>query len=138
MASIIFSRGRNDLSQIGTTTYLFMFFFSFQVVISGEYNYSDPKVQDEVEALTKSLENTSYISNSLYTESWLRTFVDYVSRNNDYLNVTIDNEEEFIQNLKEVSTIWNKLDNLNYMISGVLRSPIRLQRFVPPRLWTDF
>lgn len=74
------------------------------MVISGEYNYSDPKVQDQVEELTKSLENTSYISNSLYTESWLRTFVDYVSRNNDYLNVTIDNEDEFIQNLKEVST----------------------------------
>lgn len=73
------------------------------MVISGEYNYSDPKVQDQVEELTKSLENTSYISNSLYTESWLRTFVDYVSRNNDYLNVTIDNEDEFIQNLKEVS-----------------------------------
>lgn len=76
--------------------------YRIQVVISGEYNYSDPKVQDEVEALTKSLENTSYISNSLYTESWLRTFVDYVSRNNDYLNVTIDNEDDFIQNLKEL------------------------------------
>lgn len=73
------------------------------MVISGEYNYSDPKVQDEVEALTQKLENTSYISNSLYTESWLRTFVDYVSRNNDYLNVTIDDENEFLQNLKEVS-----------------------------------
>ncbi|XP_035436097.2 patched domain-containing protein 3 [Spodoptera frugiperda] len=76
--------------------------YRIQVVISGEYNYSDPKVQDQVEELTKSLENTSYISNSLYTESWLRTFVDYVSRNNDYLNVTIDNEDEFIQNLKEL------------------------------------
>lgn len=74
-----------------------------QVVITGEYNYSDPMVQQEVDKLTKRLENTSYISNSLYTESWLRTFVDYVSRNNDYLNVTIDNEEEFISNLKEVS-----------------------------------
>ena len=72
------------------------------MVISGGYNYSDPKIQDEVETLTKKLENTSYISNSLYTESWLRTFVDYVSRNNDYLNVTIDNEADFIQNLKEV------------------------------------
>lgn len=74
-----------------------------QVVITGNYNYSDPKVQDEVETLTQKLENTSYISNSLYTESWLRTFVNYVSRNNDYLNVTIDNEVDFIKNLKEVS-----------------------------------
>ncbi|XP_063378289.1 patched domain-containing protein 3 isoform X2 [Cydia fagiglandana] len=76
--------------------------YRIQVVISGEYNYSDPKIQDEVEQLTQSLENTSYISNSLYTESWLRTFVNYVSRNNDYLNVTIDNEADFIQNLREL------------------------------------
>ncbi|CAB3255396.1 unnamed protein product [Arctia plantaginis] len=76
--------------------------YRIQVVISGEYNYSDPKVQDEVETLTQKLENTSYISNSLYTESWLRTFVDYVSRNNDYLNVTIDDEDEFLRNLKEL------------------------------------
>lgn len=80
-----------------------------QVVISGEYNYSDPNVQNEVETLTRQLENTSYVSNSLYTESWLRTFVDYVSRNNDYLNITIDTEEDFIQNLKEVGRICCKL-----------------------------
>lgn len=71
-------------------------------MITGNYNFSDPQVQDEVEMLTQKLENTSYISNSLYTESWLRTFVNYVSRNNDYLNVTIDNEVDFIKNLKEV------------------------------------
>ena len=79
------------------------------MVISGNYNYSDPKIQDEVETLTQKLENTSYISNSLYTESWLRTFVNYVDRNNDYLNVTIDSEEDFIANLKEVF-----LDILNF------------------------
>ncbi|XP_072944049.1 patched domain-containing protein 3 isoform X1 [Epargyreus clarus] len=76
--------------------------YRIQVVISGNYNYSDPKIQDEVEILTQKLENTSYISNSLYTESWLRTFINYVSRNNDYLNVTIDNEADFIHNLKEL------------------------------------
>lgn len=78
------------------------------MVISGQYNYSDPMIQDEVEKLTQRLENTSYISNSLYTESWLRTFVDYVSRNNDYLNITIENEADFIQNLKEVSGPGNR------------------------------
>ncbi|XP_023935051.2 patched domain-containing protein 3 isoform X1 [Bicyclus anynana] len=76
--------------------------YRIQVVISGNYNYSDPKIQEEVETLTQRLENTSYISNSLYTESWLRTFVNYVERNNDYLNVSIDTEEDFIHNLKEL------------------------------------
>lgn len=75
------------------------------MVISGLYNYSDPDMQEEVDKLTRRLENTSYISNSLYTESWLRTFVDYVSRNNDYLNISIDNEVDFIHNLKEVSKV---------------------------------
>ncbi|XP_041977331.1 patched domain-containing protein 3 isoform X2 [Aricia agestis] len=76
--------------------------YRIQVVISGNYNYSDPKIQNEVEVLTQRLENTSYISNSLYTESWLRTFITYVDRNNDYLNVSIESEEDFIKNLKEL------------------------------------
>lgn len=83
----------------------------FQVVISGNYNYSDPMIQEEVETLTQRLENTSYISNSLYTESWLRTFVNYVERNNDYLNVSIDTEEDFIHNLKEVRLVRRRKKN---------------------------
>lgn len=42
------------------------------------------------------------MSNQLYTESWLRSFLSFVERNNEFLNVTIDTEEDFIQVLKEV------------------------------------
>ena len=41
----------------------------FQVVVSGQLNYSDPRVQNELEDLLSSLENTTYID-PIYTESW--------------------------------------------------------------------
>jgi hypothetical protein len=83
-----------------------------QVVISGEMNYSDPMIQAQVENLTQTFENTTYISSPLYTESWLRSFVGYIHRNQEYLDVSIDTEDSFIKTLKEVrhnseySSIW--------------------------------
>jgi hypothetical protein len=68
-------------------------------------NYSDLHVQEQVENLTQTFENSPYISSALYTESWLRSFVSYVHRNQDFLNVTIDTEPEFIKNLNEVRFI---------------------------------
>lgn len=59
--------------------------------------------QGQIEELMFSLENTSYITSPLYSESWLRSFVSYVDRNNDYLNLTLDSEQSFIDALKEVS-----------------------------------
>lgn len=65
-------------------------------------NYSDPEVQFQIENITQTFENTSYISNSIYTESWLRSFVQYAERNEDYLNISIKTEEGFLDALKEV------------------------------------
>ncbi|PSN48726.1 hypothetical protein C0J52_08794 [Blattella germanica] len=79
--------------------------YRIQVIITGELNYSDPIVQAQVENLTQTFENTSYISSPLYTESWLRSFVGYIHRNQDYLNVSIETEDEFINTLKEAVNI---------------------------------
>lgn len=76
-----------------------------QVIVAGTYDYSSLAVQDEVEKLTQQLENTSYVSNQLYTESWLRSFLQYAERNQEYLNFTIDKKEDFNRVLKEVSYI---------------------------------
>ncbi|XP_046993292.1 patched domain-containing protein 3 [Schistocerca americana] len=76
--------------------------YRIQVVITGNLNYSDRAVQDEIENLTQTFENTTFISSPLYTESWLRSFVGYIRRNEDYLNVSIDTEEDFINTLKEL------------------------------------
>ena len=91
------------------------FLFRIQVIVQGEYNYADPLIQHQVETLTQTFENTSYISsNPLYTESWLRRFVNYVENNGDYLNISIKTPQDFLKNLKEVSrcvyliVIWHR------------------------------
>ncbi|KAH8413627.1 hypothetical protein KR222_002144 [Zaprionus bogoriensis] len=75
--------------------------YRMQVIIAGALNYSDPWVQDQMENLTRTLEHTSYVTSSLYTESWLRSFLTFMDRNNDYLNATIDDEQSFIEVVKE-------------------------------------
>jgi hypothetical protein len=77
--------------------------YRIQVIITGDLNYSDPITQMQIEDLMQKLENTSYITSPLYSESWLRSFISYVDRNNDYLNLTLDSEQAFIDALKEVS-----------------------------------
>ncbi|XP_020285051.1 patched domain-containing protein 3 isoform X2 [Pseudomyrmex gracilis] len=75
--------------------------YRIQVIVSGEYNYSDPMIQKQMENLTKSLEASEYISAPIYTESWLRSFLIYVEDNQDYLNLTINDEDSFIETLKQ-------------------------------------
>lgn len=79
--------------------------YRMQLILTGDLNYSDPQTQENIEQLTEQLENTSYVTSSLYTESWLRTFLSFVERNNDFLNVTIDNEVDFIAALRDVSAV---------------------------------
>ncbi|XP_055600354.1 patched domain-containing protein 3 [Uranotaenia lowii] len=76
--------------------------YRIQVIVTGDLNYSDPNTQAQIEDLMQSLENTSYITSPLYSESWLRSFISYVDRNNDYLNLTLDSEQAFIDALKEI------------------------------------
>lgn len=97
---------------------LFTFIFNqdnfCQVVIAGDYNYSDPVTQAQIENFTQVLENTSYVSNTLYTESWLRSFIQYYDRNKDYLNVSIDTEVEFIAALKKVKKTYFKKYSISF------------------------
>lgn len=96
--------------------------YRIQVLITGDHNYSDPKTQYDIEQVTERLENTSYVTSSLYSESWLRTFLSFVERNNDFLNVTIDNEIDFIAALRTVdfdilcSKLYILICNLNSSI----------------------
>lgn len=72
------------------------------MVISGEIDYWDIEVQNQIENLTEAFENSHFISNPIYTESWLRSFLNYVDRNQEELNITIDTRESFIETLTEV------------------------------------
>ncbi|XP_076653309.1 patched domain-containing protein [Halictus rubicundus] len=72
--------------------------YRIQVVVSGEYDYSDPIVQQQMENLTRSLEASKYISSApIYTESWLRSFLSYTKNS----EIDVGNASSFMQTLKE-------------------------------------
>jgi patched domain-containing protein len=78
--------------------------YRIQVIITGDLNYSDPFTQMQIEDSMQKLENTSYVTSSIYTESWLRTFLSFVERS-EYLNISVGTEQEFIDALEEVRII---------------------------------
>lgn len=94
------------------------------MIISGEYDYSDPVIQMQVENLMKSLEASKYISaKPIYSESWLRSFRRYLLDNEDIVNVTIKDESSFNKALKEMwlypintNTLDVKFDDANEKI----------------------
>lgn len=73
-----------------------------QVIITGDLNYSDPITQMQIENSLQRLENTSYVTSSIYTESWLRTYLSFLERSEEFLNITSGSEQDFIDSLKEV------------------------------------
>ncbi|KAJ8679532.1 hypothetical protein QAD02_015319 [Eretmocerus hayati] len=79
--------------------------YRVQVLISGHYDYSDPMIQAQVENLTRSLEACKYISSEpMYTESWLRSFLNYVAPGDEVFSddktYNIANETQFVETLK--------------------------------------
>lgn len=76
--------------------------FRIQVIITGDLNYSDPITQVQIENSLQRLENTSYVTSSIYTESWLRTYLSFLERSEEFLNITSGSEQDFIDSLKEV------------------------------------
>ncbi len=81
-----------------------------KVVVSGPLDYSSKEVQAGLEDLLLQLENTTYID-PLYTESWLRSFLDYVERWRDYPDydqLKTGDEQSFIRTLKDVSLFFLK------------------------------
>lgn len=77
--------------------------YRIQVILTGDLNYSDPVTQQEIEKVMHALESTSYVTSSLYTESWLRTFLDFLDRNQEFLNITINSEQDFIDAMRTVT-----------------------------------
>lgn len=78
--------------------------FRVNVIVSGSLDYSSPQVQADMEELLGALENTTFI-NPVYTESWLRSFLDYVQRWGDYSgddSLNIKDEQSFITALKDI------------------------------------
>jgi hypothetical protein len=72
-----------------------------QVVITGALNYSSPQVQSDLELILQRFENSTFVDPS-YTESWLRDFLDFVRRSEEYEPIDISDEKKFITELTEV------------------------------------
>lgn len=79
--------------------------YRIQVILTGDLNYSDPKTQNEIEKLVETFESTSYVTSSLYTESWLRAFLTFLDSNQEFLNITINSEQDFIDAIRTVNII---------------------------------
>ncbi|XP_042239196.1 patched domain-containing protein 3-like isoform X2 [Homarus americanus] len=76
--------------------------YRVQVAITGDLNYSDPETQRDLMELHLKFENMSYVAGPLYTESWLRAWLGFLERNQDYLGINITSEADFCANLKEM------------------------------------
>lgn len=72
-------------------------------MITGDVNYSDPIVQEQLMDLHQEFENLTYVAGALYTESWLRAWLGFLDRNQEFLELNVTTEEDFIANLREVS-----------------------------------
>ncbi|UYV64433.1 daf-6 [Cordylochernes scorpioides] len=59
------------------TAYLNQHLARIQIVIDQRLDYSDPKVQADVEYMLQHLESSRYIADSSLTESWLRAFREF-------------------------------------------------------------
>jgi len=71
-----------------------------QVVISGALNYSSPKTQSDIEYIMQRFENSTYID-STFTESWLRDFLSFIQRSEEYAPIDVSDEHKFIEQLTQ-------------------------------------
>jgi hypothetical protein len=78
--------------------------FTISVVFHGpSINFASTAVQQKIEVITQSLENTTYIDAKL-TQSWLRDFLDYVRRSKQYgdVDLPVASESDFAHTLRTV------------------------------------
>ena len=73
-----------------------------QVIIDGKYDYSDPAVQRQVLDLLERFENSTFVASSLYTEAWLRDWVNLLETSGDFLQLDTSTPEKWTQSLKQV------------------------------------
>ena len=78
--------------------------FRINVIINSHLDYSNLTVQREIESMMKELENNTFID-PFYSESWLRDFLNYVEKSEEFQKIDISTEEKFVTALNEVFII---------------------------------
>lgn len=72
-------------------------------MITGDIKYSNPETRQNLFELHEQFENQSYVAGSLYTESWIRGWYEFLDNNAKFLKINATNEIDFIYNLRDVS-----------------------------------
>ena len=76
--------------------------YPINVIIKGDnVDYSDKNVQQKLETILQTFENSTFISSSM-SSSWLRDFLNFVERNQGYytdMDINIDGKRNFLQTL---------------------------------------
>ncbi|XP_037089285.1 patched domain-containing protein 3-like [Pollicipes pollicipes] len=76
--------------------------YRVQIIVEGELNYFDPVVQEQVETLMQTFENSSYVEGDFYTESWLREWTVFVTTSHDILNINVTSYGSWLDSLKTI------------------------------------
>ena len=80
-------------------------------MLIGDYDYSDSTVQSRVEWITSSVEKSNEkLNDDLYTDSWLRAFLQFVQSNNELSTnqLDINGMANFTNILKNVIMFMNQ------------------------------
>ena len=75
------------------------------MVFSGDIIYSDNATQEAIEEVMSRMEALEFIGDPLFTFSWLRSFLQFVRNNQEYIEMDISTEKAFIATLKEVAVL---------------------------------
>ncbi|MCL4135334.1 UNVERIFIED_CONTAM: hypothetical protein GTU68_052017, partial [Idotea baltica] len=108
--------------------------YRVQVMITGDLNYGDPETRRQLLDLHKQFENQTYVAGSLYTESWIRGWYEFVDNNAEYLNINSSDEENFVFNLRDIYLSGEdnvyKLDvKFNYNLTRIVASRFIIQTY---------
>ena len=75
------------------------------MILEGRHAYWEPQVQQQLETLMQTFENSTYVMDKLYTDCWLREWLNLVENSQGVLNIDVSTREAWMASLKEV-TFW--------------------------------
>ena len=93
--------------------------YRVQVVINKTLNYADPKVQTQIESLLSKYESSNYIANSTLTESWLRSYLNFLNQKDSAIftqTLNLTDEKDFYLGFREIF--------LNFPMTGAFRHDV--------------
>ena len=79
--------------------------YRIQVVINQTLNYADPSAQAKVENILSKFESSPYVAESFLTESWLRSYLQFIKQEDSFLflqSLNLTNQDDFYTGLRSI------------------------------------